>query len=493
MPSSLQSPPLLTPLSREDFQELELFLPTLKVISYTGPGQSGGVSKSLEPVVKRLGTKVHWFAIEGQSLPNQTDDSPEGFSFYSPKVPPLLAERHRKAANDYLFPLLHGLTDKAKFEPENWKAFRQVNEIVASDCLSVSSQSFPTLCWLHDFQVPLAGPLMSMQAGLIICQFWHVPWPEPEVIVKSPVGKELVDALLCNKLIGFHTTEYATNFLNTVKELFPNAHVDFLKMEVRRRRSHTRVVVMPLGLDFSLWQKLARSNKPKAEAMAVRHRLANQVLLGVDRIDYTKGVLEKLQGLERFLETNESWLRRFHYVQVCHSANAGAGPGEYESRVKAEITRINARFESNGWQPIMSLNEYLDQNELAAWYQAADVLLVNSIKDGLNLIAKEYVACRQDEQGSLILSKQTGSSAELSQGALLIDPQNPDSIAQAIAQALSMEVEEKRRRMNSMRRVVGWNQLHDWALGFLRQSIQGRHVAQQGRSSDMMDYTSALK
>lgn len=471
MPSSLQSLPLLTPLSREDFQELDLFLPTLKVISYTGPGQSGGVSKSLEPVVKRLGTKVHWFAIEGQSLPS-TDKPPEGFSFYSPKVPALLAERHKKAANEYLFPLLHGLTEKAKFDPENWKAFRQVNEIVASDSLSVSSQSFPTLCWLHDYQVPLAAPLMSMQAGLIICQFWHVPWPEPEVIVNSPVGKELVDALLSNKLIGFHTTEYATNFLNTVKELFPNAHVDVLKMEVRRRRSHTRVVVMPLGLDFSLWQKLARSNKPKSEAIGVKYRLANQVLLGVDRIDYTKGVLEKLAGLERFLETNESWKRRLHYVQVCHSPKSpGAPMDEYESSVRSEITRINQRLESDGWQPIITVNEYLDQNELAAWYQAADVLLVNSIKDGLNLIAKEYVACRQDEQGTLILSKQAGSSAELSQGAITVTPESADSIAQAIGQALTMEVEEKRRRMNSMRRVVGWNQLHDWALGFLRQTI----------------------
>lgn len=490
MPSSLQSPPLLTPLSREDFQELELFLPTLKVISYTGPGQSGGVSKSLEPVVKRLGTKVHWFAIEGQSLPNQ-DTPTEGFSFYSPKVPALLAERHKKAANEYLFPLLHGLTDKAKFDPENWKAFRQVNEIVASDSLSVSSQSFPTLCWLHDYQVPLAAPLMSMQAGLIICQFWHVPWPEPEVIINSPIGKELVEALLCNKLIGFHTTEYATNFLNTVKELFPNAQVDVLKMEIRRRRSHTRVVVMPLGLDFSLWQKLARSNKPKAEAMGVKHRLANQVLLGVDRIDFTKGVLEKLEGIERFLEANEIWHRRFHYVQVCHSVKTpGAAPSDYEVLVESKIEAINKRFASNGWQPILAVKEYLDQNELAAWYQAADVLLVNSIKDGLNLIAKEYVACRQDEQGSLILSKQTGSSAELSQGALIVDPESPDSIANAISQALSMEVEEKRRRMNSMRRVVGWNQLHDWALGFLRQSIQGRHSAHPGIP---LDYTDALK
>lgn len=476
MAPTLQTIPLLTPLTRDDFAELELFLPTLKVISYNGPGQSGGVSKSLEPVVKRLGTKVHWFAIEGTSLPSSENEPPVGFSFYSPKISPQLAERHRKAADEYLYPLLHGLTEKAKFDLENWKAFRQVNEIVASESLSVSAESFPTLCWLHDYQVPLAASLMSMQAGLITCQFWHVPWPEPEVIINSPVGKELVESLLCNKLIGFHTTEYATNFLNTVKELFPNAQVDVLKMEVRRRRTNTRIVVMPLGLDIGLWQNLARTSRPKAEAMAVKYRLANQILLGVDRLDYTKGVVEKLLGIERFLERQTSWHRRFHYVQLLHASKSSDQMlKSYEATVAQTIERINTRFSSDGWQPIIRINDYLSQEELAAWYQAADVLLVNSVRDGLNLIAKEYVACRNDEQGALILSKQTGSASELSQGAVLIDAHNADAIADAISQTLVMEVEEKRRRMTSMRRSVGWNQLHDWAIGFLRQALQGRH------------------
>lgn len=135
------------------------------------------------------------------------------------------------------------------------------------------------------------------------------------------------------------------------------------------------------------------------------------------------------------------------------------------------IQEINAKYGFDGWQPIVHLSGNLDQSELAAWYQAADVMVVSSVKDGLNLIAKEYVACRQDEQGVLLLSEQAGCALELQQGAIMIQPESPEEVSQAINKALSMGVEEKRRRMTSMRHVIGWNQLHDWALGFLRQAI----------------------
>lgn len=487
MPSTAQSPPLLTPVSSDDLGQLQLYLPTLKVLSYRGPGQTGGVSSSLEPVVKRLGTRVHWFAVEEESVPQEkgrsgsrrvpTLETP-GFAYYTPKVPSIIYERHAQVAYEYLWPLLHGMPEKAVFDAENWKAFRALNEVVASDSLSVSSESFPTLCWLHDYHLPLVAPLMSMQAGLIICQFWHVPWPEPEAIVNSPVGKELVDALLCNRVIGFHTTEYATNFLNTVVELFPNAQVDMLKMEVRRRRNTTRVMVMPLGIDFSLWQRQARSSRPVAEAMAVKYRLANQIVLGVDRLDYTKGILEKLDGLELFLSNSPNLHRRFHYVQIAQPPQSQCESfARYEEAVKAKVKAVNDKFEVDGWQPIIYFGGHFTQQELAAWYQAADILVVNSLRDGLNLIAKEFVACRQDEQGVLVLSRRAGCAAELSAGALMVDADASQSIAQALTQALSMEVEEKRRRMTLMRRVVGWNQLHDWALGFLKHAIQGRAQA----------------
>jgi trehalose 6-phosphate synthase len=476
MPTATHNPPLLSPVSTDELGHLQLYLPTLKVISYHGPGESGGVPTSLEPVVNRLGTKIHWFALTG--LPSDAQESSRqssGFAFYNPQIPPTLIERHSKVSAGYLWPLLHGMPERASFDAEDWKAFRQLNEMLASECLVVSGESFPTLCWLHDYQLSLTAPLMSIQAGVILSQFWHVPWPAAEIMTKSPVAKELVESLLCNRLLGFHTNEYAINFLNTVQELMPNTQVDMLKMEVRRRRNSTKIVVMPLGIDFNLWQRLARSSRPMAEAITVKHRLANQVVLGVDRLDYSKGVLEKLDGLEKFLETSPSWQRRFHYVQLAQAPQSQNKDFlDYAAKVHQKVDQINQRFGSDGWQPIVFIPGHLDQSELAAWYQAADVLAVNPVRDGLNLIAKEYVAARQDEQGALLLSKQAGCAAELSQGALVINPREPEEFARALSQALTMDVEEKRRRMTAMRRVVGWNQLHDWALGFLKQAIGSR-------------------
>ncbi|HEY9772293.1 MAG TPA: trehalose-6-phosphate synthase [Planktothrix sp.] len=473
MPSVTQLPPLLSPISTDELGQLQLHLPTLKVLSYRGPGESGGVPTSLEPIVKRLGTKIHWFALSG--VPKEQESPLSGFAFYNPQIPQTLIERHHKISSGYLWPLMHGMPECAVFDAENWKAYRQLNEMLASECLAVSSQSFPTLCWLHDYQLALVAPLMSMQAGVLLCQFWHIPWPQASVMVQSAVGKELVESLLCNKVIGFHTTEYATNFLNTVSELMPNAAVDMLKMEVRRRRQVTKIVVMPLGVDFGLWQRLARQTRPIAEAISVKYRLANQIILGVDRLDYTKGVLEKLNGIEKFLDTSPVWKRRIHYVQLAQPPQSSEPAfAQYAAAVEKRIEEINRKYASDGWQPIIYLPGQYDQSELAAWYQAADVLAINSVRDGLNLIAKEYVASRLDEQGTLVLSKNAGCAAELAQGAILVNPHDCEDFANALKQALTLEVEEKRRRMTSMRRVVGWNQLHDWALGFLRQAINGK-------------------
>ena len=291
-------------------------------------------------------------------------------------------------------------------------------------------------------------------------------------MTKSPVAREMVDALLCNKVLGFHTTEYATNFLETARELFPNAAVDMLRMEVRRRSGVTRVVVMPLGIDFELWQRLAKSTRPMADALSTKHGLGNQIVLGIDRLDYSKGVLEKLNGLELFLSENSKHMKRFQYVQISQPPQSNDEHyTEYANAVVEKIADINDKYGTDGWTPVTHIRKQLDQNELAAWYQAADILAVNPIRDGLNLVAKEFVACRQDEQGVLLLSSRAGCAAELAQGAIDVDPTSSASFASGLSQALSMEPDEKRRRMTAMRRVTGWNRLHDWALGFLKEAL----------------------
>ena len=508
MSTTFQPPTLLAPVTAEDLSEFDFHLPTVKVISYAGPGKSGGVSTSLEPVVKRLGTKVHWFSID--EMPESFEPSTghdtmpsikgltgahgsltsfapsptlraarsnaervnSGFNFYRPDIPQHVIDGHQRFAAQHLYPLLHSRLDLLQFNQYDWRSFNELCISMASSCQSVNQESYPTLFWLHDYQFALVSPLVAAERGSIVCQFWHVPWPKAEIFTKSPVAKELVAALLSNTLLGFHTAEYAHNFMETVQQLFPTYQVDHMSMIISGGGRKTRITVMPLGIDVARWSKIAHLARPMAEVLPVKHRLANQILLGVDRLDYSKGVLEKLLGLERFLEENPEMHRRFHYVQISQPPQSNEKAfTEYEDLVNKKIDAINVRFEADGWKPIVSLKGHYTQEELAAWYQAADIMTVNSTSDGLNLIAKEFVACRQDEQGVLILSERAGCAKELSQGAIVIDPVSASEFATAISKALSMPIEEKRRRMTSMRHIVGWNQLHDWALGFLKQAL----------------------
>lgn len=421
---------------------------------------------------------MNWFALSELPQTN-TDFAPPskgttggGFSYYAPLAPKRLFDAHQKVVNGYLWDLLHGFVNKSVFDPEAWKSFRALCQSVASECITTASESFPTICWLHDYQLALAAPVLASQHGIVLSQFWHAPWPQPEVMANAPVGLELVQAMLHNKLIGFHTEEYAENFLLTAALVLEDAAVDMKNSKIRYKGRTTTVAVLPLGVDMPYWQEMAAQSKPYSQALAEKLGLASQFILGVERLEYTKGILERLNGLELMLKTNPSEHRRFHYVQISQEAKLdGTAQLEYARLVEAKIVSINKEYSREGWVPIIHLKGKLDHQQLAAWYQAATALSINSISDGINVIAKEYVACRNDQQGVLILSKAAGCARELAQGAYLVDPKSPVDISNAFKAALSINSEEKRRRMNSMRDVLTWNQLHNWALSFLRLAI----------------------
>jgi len=475
MNSATTTPVLLAPITEEEIERFELYLPTVNVISYAGPGVTGGVPASLEPVVRRLGTRVNWFALSELPQANTNFAPPSkgtaggGFSYYAPLAPKRLFDAHQKVVNGYLWDLLHGFINKSVFDAEAWKSFRALCQSVASECITTASESFPTICWLHDYQLALAAPVLASQHGIVLSQFWHAPWPQPEIMVNAPIGRELVQAMLHNKLIGFHTEEYAENFLLTAAVVLEDAAVDLKNSKITYKGRTTTVSVLPLGVDMPYWQEMAAQSKPYSEALAEKLGLASQFILGVERLEYTKGILERLNGLELMLKTNPSEHRRFHYVQISQEAKLdGTAQLEYARLVEAKIASINKEYGREGWVPIIHLKGKLDHQQLAAWYQAATALSINSISDGINVIAKEFVACRNDQQGVLILSKAAGCARELAQGAYLVDPKSPVDISNAFKAALSINSEEKRRRMTSMRDVLTWNQLHNWALSFLR-------------------------
>ncbi len=456
--------------------DLEIHLPTLKVVSYNGSGKNTGVPSSLEPLARRIGTRIHWLSVlqdKNASTESDTTRGKDCFEFYSARFPEQILIGHKRFCDKYLWPLFHGMPELAKFEASDWRAYKEFCSIIAAESQTIAGESFPTLCWLHDYQLALSAPDIASDRGTIVCQFWHVPWPKPESIASSPVTREIIEGLLSNRLLGFHTAEYAHNFMDTVEILFPDLKVDQMDMTIDWQGRKTRIAVMPLGIDVDRWKDISSLVRPVAEALAVKYRLANQIILGIDRLDYTKGVLEKLHAIEYFLTVAPEMHRRFHYVQISQPPQSEEEEySRYAHQAEDKIKEINERFSTDGWSPIIHLDTKLTLEELAAWYQAADVLCVNSIRDGLNLIAKEFVSCRQDEQGVLIVSKNAGCASELSQGALVVDPRSPSDISGALNKAINMPVEEKRRRMTAMRHVIGWNQLHDWALGFLKQALK---------------------
>ncbi|PWT98771.1 MAG: hypothetical protein C5B53_06260 [Candidatus Melainabacteria bacterium] len=447
--------------------EIDFCLPALNVISYRGPGEKASASASLEPIVKRLNTKVSWFALTGQP---RSATRLSRFTFHTPAAAAVVFEQHAQFCASYLSPLFHGMPERVKFDPIAWKSFKQLNDLMASDALNMASQSFPTLFWLHGYELALVAPVISVQAGVIACHFWHSPWPSPSYLLNSPVIGELVEAMLTNKLIGFQTSEYATNFLTTVQEVLPRAQVDVLKMSIKLGRVTTRVVVMPFGIDGKFWQDNAKRSRPLAHVLAKKYNSSGHLVLGIDRLDASKGIVQKLDGLEEFLKTNPSWRKRFQYVQLTH-ASEHEGNNDYLVELTERIAKVNAQHSVGAWQPIIHLKSTLDKAELSAWYQAADILTVNSFVEALSLVAKEYIACRPNDEGVLLLSRGSGSVSELGQGAVLIDPASQESFAAGLLQAFSMSKEERRHRMQLMKRVVGWNSLQDWAIRFLREAL----------------------
>jgi trehalose-6-phosphate synthase len=463
-PPSLKSVPFEAASSEIDF-----CLPALNVISYRGPGQKGSLSGSLEPIVKRLNTKVSWFALTG--LPRSATRLSR-FTFHTPSAAQVVFDQHAQFCTGYLNPLFHGMPERAKFDPVAWKSFKQLNELMASDALNMASQSFPTLFWLHDYELSLVAPIISVQAGVIPCHFWHSPWPSSSALLTSPIASELVEAMLTNTLIGFQTSEYATNFLTTVQELLPKAQVDVLKMTIKLGRTTTRVVVMPFGIDGKYWQDQAKHSRPLAHVLAKKYNGSGHLVLGIDRLDASKGIVQKLDGLAEFLKSNPSWRKRFQYVQLTHAnEHEVLANNDYLKELTEKIASVNALHAVGAWQPIIHLKSNLDKAELSAWYQAANILAVNSVVEALSLVAKEYIACRADDQGVLMLSRGSGSVSELGQGAVLIDPASKESFAAGLLQAFSMTKEERRHRMELMKRVVSWNNLQDWAIRFLREAL----------------------
>jgi trehalose 6-phosphate synthase len=368
-------------------------------------------------------------------------------------------------ANAGLWPLCHKVFTRPEFRPQHWELYRQVNEVVAQAVLQEAGRD-PAFVFVQDYHFGLLPRLLKEQnSNLIVAQFWHIPWPNPDVFQVSPWNEELLDGLLGNDLLGFHLRYHCQNFLATVDRTL-EARVDDERFEVTRGGKATLVRPFPISLDFDEHCDTARSQEVQREADRWRQQLQlgeGALGIGIDRIDYTKGIPERLHALDLFLERRPEYRERLVFVQIAVPSRTHVRQYQLlDSEIETLVEAINWKWSTDSWRPILYLRQQYGTRAMMALHQLADFCLVSSLDDGMNLVAKEFVASRCDEGGVLILSRFTGAARELTD-AILVNPFAPDEIAEAIDQALAMPADERRKRMQKMRSVVSENNIFRWA------------------------------
>jgi trehalose-6-phosphate synthase/uncharacterized membrane protein affecting hemolysin expression len=369
-------------------------------------------------------------------------------------------------ANEGIWPLCHIAHTRPIFRAEDWKYYQAVNLKFADALLEEMRDVKKPIVLVQDYHFALLPRLIKeKRPEARVAIFWHIPWPTPEAFDISPWRRELVEGLLGADLIGFHIQSHCNNFLQTVDRVV-ESRVDWEHFSVRRLDHLTLVRPFPISVDFTDVQPPESTSDSYTERSTLLKALGVEATfmgVGVDRVDYTKGILERFLAIERFLEKYPSYQGQFTFVQI--GAPSRSHLKRYHdlmAEVEAEADRINWRFQTDKWKPIVFLNRQHNHQEIQSYYRAADLCLVTSLHDGMNLVAKEFVAARHDERGVLILSCFTGAAREL-RDALQINPYDIDQTAEAIRFALDMQPEEKELRMRHMRKTVREHNVYRWA------------------------------
>jgi trehalose 6-phosphate synthase/phosphatase len=431
-----------------------------------GPGglerrhAAGGLATALDPLMRRQGgTWLGWPGIEmrhGERLGLR--DAPYQI------VPVSLTDTefnryYHGLSNRGLWPLFHVFPSRTRFDRRDWPVYRQVNKRFAT--LALRSMREDDLVWVHDYHLMLTPAYLRRSLSEAqIAFFLHIPFPPFDVFRLLPWTRELLRGLLACNLVGFHVEAYARNFLDCAERLL-DAKVDWRKWRIRSAAGVTQVGAFPIGIDFESFDARIRESAPPE---GKRER----IVIGADRLDYTKGIPERILAFERMLEKYPEHRENVVLLQVAvPSRHQVAEYRTLKREIEELVGRVNGRFGTAGWTPIRYLYRLLDHDRLSVLYRDADVGLVTPLRDGMNLVAKEYVACQTEKDpGVLVLSRLAGA-AETMREALLVNPYHTEKTADQIHKALTMPEEERRLRMKGLRKRERQNDVHAWVASFL--------------------------
>jgi len=447
---------------------------------------ASGLVTALEPVLKACGGT--WIAHGSGDADREVVDA-QGKIRVPPEEPQYTLKRvwltkeeekgyYYGFSNEGFWPLCHIAHTRPSFRVEDWEYYQAVNGKFAEATLAELGEVEESLILIQDYHFALLPRLIKeKRPDARLALFWHIPWPNPESFGICPWQREILHGMLGADLIGFHTQFHCNNFLDTVDRTL-ESRIDWEHFAVERGGQTTLVKPFPISIAFSSQSSTAMANqsaKPKKESLLKDLGVKARYLgVGVDRIDYTKGILERFKAIERFLEKYPTYQGEFTFVEL--GAPSRTHIREYHdliSAVETEADRINWRFKTKEWQPVVFLKRHHSHEDIKPFYETADLCLVTSLHDGMNLVAKEYVGARDDETGVLILSQFTGASREL-RDALIVNPYDIEEMAEAIRAALEMSVAEQKARMQAMRETLKTRNIYYWAANLITALAQVR-------------------
>ncbi len=427
---------------------------------------AGGLATALRDVQET--TDARWLGWPGRVAPQHRDVVTLRLA-EAGAIPVFLDEGEVAAyyegyANGVLWPLLHSNLDRLPFDADaDWPAFRAVNQRFATACIDAARAGDPI--WVHDFHLALVpGEIRRRVPDARVGFFLHVPFPALQVFRVLPRAHEIITGLLGADVVGFHTATFAEAFVDAARSV--GARVDGDRVEFAGHVS--RVGVFPIGVDVQKIEACAHDDVVRERVAGLKSEARGRtILLGVDRLDYTKGLPRRILAIERLLERWPELAPRLHFVQLAVPTRENTdGYGNFRDVVNRLVGRVNGRFGTATGVPIHFMYREVALPELVALYAAADVMIVTPLRDGMNLVCKEYVAAHVDERGSLVLSELAGAADEL-EGALLVNPYDIDEVARRLREAILMSDDEQRVRMGMMRRQVRAHDVHRWAARFL--------------------------
>ncbi|MES2647440.1 MAG: trehalose-6-phosphate synthase [Bacteroidota bacterium] len=439
---------------------------------------ASGMVTAMEPILKACGGL--WIASGSGDADRETVDANDKVS-----VPPyeekytlrrvwLTKEQedhfYYGFSNEGLWPLCHIAHTRPTFRKIDWDYYMEVNQLYAKAVLEEIKNEEEPFILVQDYHFALLPLYIKRERpDAKVAIFWHIPWPNPESFGICPWQKELLNGMLGADLIGFHTQYHCNNFLETVNNAL-EAIVMWESFSVKMRNHTTLVKPFPISISFTMKDfEVKPTERVTASELLKQHGInAEFMCIGVERIDYTKGLIEKFLAIETFFDKYPSYKGKFTLVQIgAVSRSLLKSYSDLLNAVETEINRINWKFKTKNWQPILFLKRHHSHEEIMPYYKSANLCMVTSLHDGMNLVAKEFIASRDQNDGVLILSRFAGASHELN-GAIIINPYDREQTADAIKTALEMPKEQQHQKMKQMRRTIMNHNVYGWASGILR-------------------------